>query len=92
MADHAKLAQRGEVVMACICGSEADHSALPHANEVATLMLDGNQWCASDPEGLPEGVVGYGNTPEEACAEFDKEWHANDPSYHEMSNTGVDRG
>lgn len=38
------------------------------------LFPDGNQWCALYGEDLQEGVAGFGDTPEKACADFDRNW------------------
>jgi hypothetical protein len=46
---------------------------------------DGNMWCALYGEDLQRGVVGFGETPELACADFDKNWREqrlNLPSRH----------
>ncbi|MCK5606275.1 hypothetical protein KAR91_30525 [Candidatus Pacearchaeota archaeon] len=39
-----------------------------------SLSLDGNQWCALLGSNLQHGVCGFGNTPREAMAAFDKAW------------------
>ncbi|MNR40885.1 hypothetical protein D3C85_1592150 [compost metagenome] len=38
------------------------------------LSIDGNQWCALYGDNLQVGVAGFGYTPEEAMAEFDRNW------------------
>jgi hypothetical protein len=38
------------------------------------IAIDGNQWCALYGENLQDGVAGFGNTPEEAMRDFDKNW------------------
>jgi hypothetical protein len=38
------------------------------------IMQDGNQWCALYGDNLQEGISGFGDTPEEAYADFDREW------------------
>lgn len=38
------------------------------------LSLDGNQWCALYGKDLMDGVAGFGDTPAEAMADFDKNW------------------
>ena len=43
------------------------------------LSLDGDQWCALYGDNLQEGVSGFGNSPSEAMADFDKEWFAKLP-------------
>lgn len=39
-----------------------------------SISIDGNQWCALYGENLLDGVVGFGDSPAEAMAAFDKEW------------------
>jgi hypothetical protein len=39
------------------------------------LSLDGDHYCALYGENIQDGVAGFGKTPAEAMAEFDKEWH-----------------
>jgi len=39
------------------------------------LSIDGNQWCASYGD-MPEGVQGFGSSPELAMLAFDAEWVA----------------
>ena len=38
------------------------------------VFKDGDKWCCLRDENLMEGVVGFGDTPNEATLEFDKEW------------------
>ena len=38
------------------------------------LSIDGNQWCALYGENLQDGVAGFGDTPEDAYADFNKNW------------------
>ncbi len=45
----------------------------PHVIHKAKIMKDGNAWCCILGD-LPTGVVGFGDTPEKACAEFDFVW------------------
>jgi hypothetical protein len=40
-----------------------------------SVMPDGDQWCALYGENLMEGVCGFGDTPEQAMDDFDKNWH-----------------
>ncbi len=58
----------------CICGTVHEGEQPPHAVEAITLRLDGSSWCALAGPDLQEGVAGFGDTPAEACAEFDREW------------------
>ena len=38
------------------------------------LYLDGNKWCVLYGDNLQSGVVGFGDSPDAAMREFDKEW------------------
>lgn len=38
------------------------------------LSIDGNKWCALYGENLQDGVSGFGDSPELAYADFDKQW------------------
>jgi len=38
------------------------------------IFVDGNQWCVLYGEDLQSGVAGFGESPEKAMDEFDKEW------------------
>ena len=38
------------------------------------LAIDGNQWCALYGENLQDGVAGFGESPELAFLDFDKQW------------------
>lgn len=43
------------------------------------VFPDGHLWCALYGENLAEGVSGFGDTPDLACHDFDKAWHAKIP-------------
>lgn len=43
------------------------------------LSIDGNQWCALYGENLAEGVAGFGDTPEAAMADFNRNWVSQKP-------------
>ncbi len=45
----------------------------PHVIHKAEIMKDGNQWCCILGD-LATGVAGFGDTPEQACTEFDRVW------------------
>jgi len=49
-------------------------SCAPHIIFKPKVYPDGNQWCALYGEDLMMGVCGFGDTPELACADFDKNW------------------
>lgn len=38
------------------------------------IFKDGDQWCCLYGENLQEGVCGFGDTPEKACAAFNAAW------------------
>lgn len=41
------------------------------------LIKDGNMWSALYGDNIQEGVCGWGNTPDEAYADFDRVWKSN---------------
>lgn len=55
---------------AVICGA----MTAPHVLYKPALLVDGTKWCALYGDNLHVGVAGFGDTPEEAMAEFDKAW------------------
>ncbi len=52
----------------------ASFISAPHTRMRPRIYPDGNQWCALYGENLMLGVAGFGDTPELACADFDKNW------------------
>ena len=44
------------------------------------LSIDGNKWCALLGDNLQDGVAGFGDSPDEAYAAFDKAWTEKLPS------------
>lgn len=38
------------------------------------LSIDGNQWCALYGDNLQDGVAGFGDSPEDAYRDFDRNW------------------
>jgi hypothetical protein len=48
--------------------------ASPHVLMRPRVYPDGDQWCALYGDNLQDGVAGFGDTPELACADFDKNW------------------
>ena len=40
-----------------------------------SLAIDGNKWSALYGSNIQEGVVGYGDSPEDAMRDFDTNWH-----------------
>ncbi|AYJ74315.1 hypothetical protein phiE131_049 [Burkholderia phage phiE131] len=55
--------------------SFAEHGR-PSAVYRPSLGIDGNKWCALYGPNLMEGVCGFGDSPAEAMADFDKNWLA----------------
>jgi hypothetical protein len=48
--------------------------AAPHTRMRPRVFPDGTKWCALYGDDLMQGVSGFGDTPEQACTEFDKAW------------------
>jgi hypothetical protein len=48
--------------------------AAPHVRMKPRVFPDGNAWCCLYGDDLVIGVAGFGDTPEQACAAFDKAW------------------
>ena len=44
------------------------------------LSIDGDQWCALYGSNLQDGGAGFGDSPEKAMADFDKNWNENLPA------------
>lgn len=44
------------------------------------ISVDGNQWCALYGDNLQDGVAGFGDSPADAMADFDRNWKANLPT------------
>lgn len=57
---------------AVLAGQAEEHRQRPSALYRPAIYPDGNQWCALYGEDLQMGVAGFGDTPELACADFDK--------------------
>ena len=43
------------------------------------LYIDGNSWCALYGDNVQEGLCGFGDTPDLAARDFDKQWFSNNP-------------
>lgn len=46
----------------------------PHVRMRPAVYKDGDKWCALYGPDIQGGVAGFGDSPEQACAEFDKAW------------------
>jgi hypothetical protein len=53
----------------------AQDMARPSVQYRPALAPDGNQWCALYGTNLMEGVSGFGDSPADAMADFDKNWN-----------------
>jgi hypothetical protein len=53
---------------------QQEHHDRPSTKHQPRLSIDGNMWCALFGEDLMNGVAGFGKSPAEAYAEFDKAW------------------
>lgn len=57
----------------------ANDAGMPHVLMRPKLSIDGNQWCALYGDNLQDGVAGFGDSPQKAMADFDKNWWASLP-------------
>lgn len=46
----------------------------------ARVYQDGNAFCCCLGDYTPNAIAGFGDTPDEACREFDKAWYAKAPA------------
>jgi hypothetical protein len=53
-----------------------EDAARPSVQMRPTISIDGNKWCALYGDNLQDGVAGFGDSPVEAMADFDKNWSA----------------
>jgi len=67
-----------DVVKQEMCFSAAQY-ARPSAVYRPAISIDGNKWCALYGENLQDGVAGFGDSPADAMADFDKNWNASLP-------------
>lgn len=44
-----------------------------------SLSIDSNKWCALYGANLQDGVCGFGDSPDEAYRDFDREWYTKLP-------------
>ena len=71
------FSQEAYIVQVAICEEAAivrDRLTAPHVLLKPSVYSDGNAWCALLGDDLQVGVAGFGDTPELACADFDKNW------------------
>jgi len=48
----------------------------PSAIYKPKIYIDGDKWCALYGENIQDGVCGFGDTPEKAMHEFDRNWQS----------------
>lgn len=73
---------------ASMAGESVQQVAWQHGTPSAVyrprISIDGNQWCALYGDDLQKGVCGFGDSPGEAMADFDKNWRAKLPAKGEQ--------
>jgi hypothetical protein len=62
----------------------AEEAGAPHVLMRPKLSIDGNQWCALYGDNLQDGVTGFGDSPQKAMKDFDKNWWASLPGSEEV--------
>lgn len=50
--------------------------ATPSAIYRPRIAIDGSKWCALYGDNMREGVAGFGDSPAQAMADFDRNWNA----------------
>ena len=55
-------------------GEYLEHLTFPYVIFKPKVYLDGDKWCALYGDNLQVGVCGFGESPQEACEDFNKEW------------------
>ena len=68
MNDHDSHMTRYAIENACT------DATLPHVLMRPKIFPDGNKWCCLLGEDLQLGIAGFGDTPQEACYRFDKQF------------------
>ena len=66
----------------------AEIQCQPHVYMRPDLRKDGNMWSALYGPNIQEGVCGYGETPEQAMSDFDKNWRTEKITNPAQSPTG----
>jgi hypothetical protein len=57
-----------------MCNAIQEAATAPHVLLRPHIYVDGNKWCCMYGDNLMDGVAGFGDTPAEAAAEFDRNW------------------
>ncbi|WP_095093878.1 hypothetical protein [Pseudomonas sp. Irchel 3A5] len=58
----------------------AEYLTEPSAIYRPALAVDGNQWCALYGKDLQTGIAGFGDSPEAAMCDFNRNWRTPLPS------------
>lgn len=70
--DHMEWMNSYEV--GCLKYAAAERMGSPSFMLKPRLSIDGNQWCALYGANLQDGVAGFGDSPDKAYYDFDKNW------------------
>ncbi len=54
----------------------AEIAVEPFTTYKPKIFIDGDKWCALYGEDLQNGVSGFGDSPNEAVCDFNKNWYA----------------
>lgn len=73
------ICHAAEMAKAAIDSAAGQHER-PSAIYRPALSIDGNQWCALYGDDLQSGVCGFGDSPQDAMRDFDKNWCAKLPA------------
>lgn len=72
MTDFSNEAYIIQCAIASCAATISEKLTAPHVLLKPSIFPDGDQWCALMGEDIAIGICGFGDTPEEACHEFDK--------------------
>lgn len=73
----AEFSHEAYIVKEAICAEAAivrQALTAPHVLMKPAVFPDGDQWCALYGKDLMAGVAGFGPSPADAMADFDKNW------------------
>ncbi len=71
---HRRLEIESEILQCQLNAASITES--PHYLYRPKVYQDGDMWCALLGEDIVVGICGFGASPAEACAAFDKAWYA----------------
>ena len=67
------IAHYASMAMECVREASAEYCR-PSVLFKPKLNIDGNQWCALYGDNIQDGVTGFGDSPEKAMWDFDRQW------------------